>query len=41
MHVMIDGDLVVKDRELIPIDLGVILDDADKALSKVLRRAEL
>ncbi len=41
MHVMIDGDLVVKDRALIPLDLDVILDDADKALAKVMRRAEL
>ena len=40
-HVMVDGDLVVKDRQLIPIDLSVILEDADKAMAKVMRRAEL
>jgi len=40
-HVFIDGELVVKDRQLIPIDMEVILEDADKALAKVLRRAEL
>lgn len=40
-HVMIDGELTVKDRQLVSIDLGVILDDADKALAKVMRRAEL
>ncbi|MEW5849546.1 MAG: 5'-deoxyadenosine deaminase [Myxococcota bacterium] len=40
-HVMIDGDLTVKDRQLIPIDMDVILEDADKALAKVMRRAEL
>lgn len=40
-HVMIDGELIVKDRELIPIEHQVILEDADKALAKVLRRAEL